>query len=601
MEIEPGNANADRDYRVTKGLLATIFLSIALNNDSACAQSADNDILIGTWEARRVIGPRLQGPVDIWRDESGWSSSVNAEIALGTLKNGAVQFEFGSSGALKLRLDDREEPLMGAWVQPPVAWLGSQYVSPVHLSDSHGVWSGNIAPAPDVVTLRLTIARSNDGELQARLLNPEQNIGHFVKVSSVRTKGNSIEIVGTLPSNPSEQVAVLRGEIHAETGPTLTLYFGFLYPDGAFTFSRVDSQPVQGGTYRPPPSTGDGWTVGNARDFGINLEKLSAYREELARLANDDVASFKPHAFLVARSGVLIVEDYFEGHNRELTHDTRSATKTVASILAGAAAYNGVPISVDTLVYNSMFDGTPPTDLDPRASQITLAHLMTMTAGLDCDDWEASSPGREGAMQSQSDHRDWAEFTLALDMINAPGEHAAYCAGSSNLVGAVVSRLDDKPSQEQFERYIARPMQITEYQMNLMANGEPYFGGGMRFKPRDFAKFGQLIVNGGVWNGRRVLSEDWVRQSTEPTSFLYDENDWHDSAIGYGYLWWIYDYPYSDTTVRAVYMAGNGGQYVFAVPALELVIVLMGGSYGDLALFHPRDDHMPNWILPMVR
>ena len=601
MGDELGTRYVGRSHGVAKSLIATLFLIISLNHGSVHAQSANDDLLIGTWEARRVIGPRLQGPVDIWRDDSGWSASVNAEISSGNTQDGTIQFEFGSSGALTLRLDDRGEPVLGSWVQPPVAWLGSRYVSPVPLVSSHGVWRGNIAPAPDVVTLRLTITRNKGGGLDAKLFNPEHNIGHFVQASSVRVDGSSIEIVGSLPSDRSQQVAVLRGEVHSETGPTLTLYFAFLYPDGAFTFSRVNDPPVQGGSYRSPPSTNDGWAVGHASDFGINLQGLSAYREELARLANDDVAGFKPHAFLVARKGVLVVEDYFEGHNRELTHDTRSASKTIASVLAGAAAYNGVPISADTLVYDSMFDGSPPEGLDPRASTMTLKHLMTMTAGLDCDDWEASSPGGEGAMQSQPDYPDWAEFTVTLDMLHEPGEHAAYCAGSSNLVGAVVRNLGERPSQEQFDLYIARPMQITEYQMNLMANGEPYFGGGMRFRPRDFAKFGQLIVDGGVWNGRRILSEDWVRQSTEPTSFLYDENDWHDPKIGYGYLWWIYDYTYGNQTVRAIYMAGNGGQYVFAVPELELVVVLMGGSYSDLALFHPRDDHMPNRILPMVR
>ena len=162
-------------------------------------------------------------------------------------------------------------------------------------------------------------------------------------------------------------------------------------------------------------------------------------------------------------------------------------------------------------------------------------------------------------------------------------------------------KIGEKASQEQFDLYIAQPLQINQYQMNLMANGEAYFGGGMRFKPRDFAKFGQLYIDGGIWNGRRVLTEDWIQRSVEPAAFLYDDNDWHDPAIGYGYLWWTYDYAYGDDTVQAFYMAGNGGQYVFVVPALELVVVLMAGSYGDLTLFAPRDDHMPDWILPMVR
>jgi len=110
--------------------------------------------------------------------------------------------------------------------------------------------------------------------------------------------------------------------------------------------------------------------------------------------------------------------------------------------------------------------------------------------------------------------------------------------------------------------------------------------------PRDFMKLGQLMLNGGTWNGRRILTPEWCRAAATPRYEL--------AGIHYGYLWWVIDYPYKDRTVRGFFAGGNGGQVVIDIPELDLVIAFYGGNYGDRATYIPQREYAPKFILPAV-
>ena len=126
---------------------------------------------------------------------------------------------------------------------------------------------------------------------------------------------------------------------------------------------------------------------------------------------------------------------------------------------------------------------------------------------------------------------------------------------------------------ETFDRLVARPMKIRHYGWWLDRAGNPYGGGGVQMFPRDFMKLGQLMLNGGTWDGRRILGRDFVTRASSPLVDLRE--------LEYGYLWWVRDYPYRDRTVRVFYAGGAGGQSAIVVPALDLVIATYGASYGS--------------------
>jgi CubicO group peptidase (beta-lactamase class C family) len=260
-------------------------------------------------------------------------------------------------------------------------------------------------------------------------------------------------------------------------------------------------------------------------------------------------------------------------------------------MLTGAALRRGFPVSVTTPVYATVM-GPPPADLDPRKAEITVENLLTMSSGLDCDDSDPNSAGNEDVMQEQTGQPDWYRFTLELKMVRRPGEKAVYGSANPNLLGGVLARMTGHWLPDLFHDLLAEPLGIEHYAVNLTPTGEAYMGGGLRLRPRDFMKAGQLMLDRGRWGGRQVVSPEWARRSASP---LYEIRGLH-----YGYLWWVIEYPYHGRTVRAFFAGGNGGQVVMGVPDLDLVIAFYGGNYGDQTSLIPQRVYIPQYILEAV-
>jgi CubicO group peptidase (beta-lactamase class C family) len=216
-----------------------------------------------------------------------------------------------------------------------------------------------------------------------------------------------------------------------------------------------------------------------------------------------------------------------------------------------------------------------------------------MSSGLDCDDSNPESPGNEDRISDQTEQPDWYRLILDLRNIRDPGQLSVYCSINPHLAGGMLARAAGRPLPELFHDAMARPLGIDRYYLGLAPLGEAYMGGGARLLPRDFMKLGQLMLNEGTWQGKRILSREWSRRSASP---LYDLQ-----KRKYGYFWWIDEYPYHDSTVRAFYAAGNGGQIVMVVPELDLVIAFYGGNYADGAIATiPQREYVPRFILPAV-
>lgn len=217
-----------------------------------------------------------------------------------------------------------------------------------------------------------------------------------------------------------------------------------------------------------------------------------------------------------------------------------------------------------------------------------------MTSGFYCDDSDPKAPGNEDKIADQTDEPDYYKLALKLPMESDPGTHPVYCSISPHLAGGVLSRAAGKSLPVLFHELIAEPMQIRRYHMNLSPSGDAYMGGGIRFLPRDFMKLAQMHMNGGTWNGRRIVSEEWARRATSPLQRLGRRG-------GYGYLWWLDERPYKGRTVKTYLAGGNGSQVAMAVPELDLVIGFWGGNYSGTTGFIPQDVYVPEWILPAVQ
>jgi CubicO group peptidase (beta-lactamase class C family) len=145
--------------------------------------------------------------------------------------------------------------------------------------------------------------------------------------------------------------------------------------------------------------------------------------------------------------------------------------------------------------------------------------------------------------------------------------------------------------------------------MRLQPTGEPYMGGGIYWLPRDFLKLGQLMLNGGVWNGRRILSKEWVRRASTPMVKIMTRGSTNCvegstpslCLRNYGYLWWHLDFPYHGRTVHAYYAGGNGGQSVSVIPELDMVVATWAGNYTSLVGLKVQEEIIPNFILPAIK
>ncbi len=228
-------------------------------------------------------------------------------------------------------------------------------------------------------------------------------------------------------------------------------------------------------------------------------------------MPQDSMSVLTLHAVLIARRGLLALEVYFHGEHRDKPHHTRSAGKSLAADLAGAAIHTGARLGPDSRVYGIMNGGAVPADLEPRRRALTLEHLLTMSSGLDCDDEDEASPGYEDNLRGP----DHYGYILNLGMARDPGHTpAVYCAANAILAGGVVGRAAGRGTLALFDELLARPLEISRYYLGVTGAGDAYFGGGARLLARDFMKFGQVHLDGGTWNGRRIFTADWSRRAT---------------------------------------------------------------------------------------
>jgi CubicO group peptidase (beta-lactamase class C family) len=223
---------------------------------------------------------------------------------------------------------------------------------------------------------------------------------------------------------------------------------------------------------------------------------------------------------------------------------------------------------------------------------MTVRDLLTMSSGLACDDGDQDSPGNEETMQEQTEELDWYRYAATLPMVAEPGEQAHYCSATANLLGAVMAKASHQSLPRLLHERLAEPLEVSRYHLFLTPTGDAYMGGGIHWLPRDFLKFGQLMLNGGRWNGRQVLTEEWAAASVS-RQVQIDGRD-------YGYLWWLYELPYQGRSVSVFFAGGNGGQVVLGIPELDLIIGFLAGNYSDSVALRIVDELIPTYILPAL-
>ena len=554
------------------------------------AQSAAPVDLEGVWQAKRRFGPAVYGTLTVDRQAGEWRAAIAGRAASVRVAGDSVSFAVPDGGRFTGRLGGTKRAIIGTWVQE-----ASRTALPLTLSScGTDCYRGTVSALEDELTFYLKVARRPDGSFGAFLRNPERNFGALnLRVARIEAAGSSVRwldrrdspvVAGTLRDDIMSVFLPVRGGASYDFRRIADTAFTFFYPSG---------RPSATYTYTPPRGRDDGWPVGTLKDVGIAPDSINALMQRITNTVIDSAHTLQTHAVLIARHGKLVLEEYFYGEHADKPHNTRSASKSVLSALLGAAMHAGVRISPQARVYATMRPGA--TNIDKRKEAMTLEHLLTMSAGLDCDDSGEERPGNEDNLTQDETKPDWYRAILDLDMIRDPGAKAVYCSIEPHLAGGVLARVAGRSLHDMMRDLLLEPLGIAPYYMTLSPLGDVYFGGGHALRARDFLKFGQLYLNGGTWRGRRIMSQDWVRQSITPRYTIGRAN-----YLNYGYLWWSREYSYRDRTVRVYSALGNGGQVVMFIPELDLVIAANGGNYSDPTTVLMTNELIPRYILPAV-
>jgi len=320
-----------------------------------------------------------------------------------------------------------------------------------------------------------------------------------------------------------------------------------------------------------------------------------------AAIANQELKQIS--SVLVAHSGKLVYEKYFNGSDQAYLNDIRSASKSFTSLLLGIAIEQGKLDSVNQPAFALFPDKKPWRNPDPRKDQITLQDLLTMSSVLECNDWNQHSRGNEERMYLIED---WAQFVLDLPVRGTPpwetkpqdspyGRHFSYCTGGVFLLGNIIERASKVQLEDFAQQHLFKPLGINSVKWPESPLGVAQAGGGVQARSIDLLKLGQLVLNKGRWENQQVVSQQWINESLQPRAEIGQ-----GAAKDYGYLWWIFNFTVNEHLYVTYAAAGNGGNYIFIIPELNLVTVITSQAYNQAYMHAQSQSILTDYVLPSV-
>jgi CubicO group peptidase (beta-lactamase class C family) len=590
-------------HRITVLVLFLLAAGDLTSADRVYGSDESGASLVGLWGGELVFAPFARGELTVDGREAQWHAEIAGFEASVDRTGGAIRFALpDGQGEFRGRLSEDSKTIFGHWVQSNRGMLNQRYATPVQLVAAGApVWRGEVRPLEERATCYVSIRQTATGALNAVIRNPEYG-GYGRGTWRVEFKKPAVTLV-------FDDENKLNGTYDAGTD-RLALAFWDGWSPLALTrrteanavgfYPRIPRQQLARNVYRKPIPANDGWEIASLDEVGMDPAPISALIESMLAADPNEERFLAIHSILISRRGKLVLEEYFRGFDRERPHDMRSAGKTIAPMLVGLARDHGAKVGPRTPVYSLFPDYKPFANWDERKTRLTVEHLMTMTSGLATDDNADSSPGSEDRMQSQSEQPDWYKYTLDLPLAREPGGTTAiYSSASLNLTGGVAQRASGIWNVELFDKYIARPLQFGLYHLNLTPKGDFYTGGGAYLRPRDSLKLGQVYLAGGNWNGRRVISQEWVELSTAYHATFAKPVIDIDVNHQYGYGWHIHQITVDGRVYRVCAAEGNGGQFVMIIPDLDMAVAVNAGSYRNANVWYRWAlEVLPRYLIP---
>ncbi|MEM9029608.1 MAG: serine hydrolase [Pseudomonadota bacterium] len=327
-------------------------------------------------------------------------------------------------------------------------------------------------------------------------------------------------------------------------------------------------------------TTTDDWKIGTPEEVGLEGSPLAALSNWL-----DSVPGSNVHSVLVVRHGTLAFEHYRTGdderwgaplpdvaHAADVKHDIRSVTKIITGLLVGCAIEAKLLPGIDMPFFDALPDYADLRTADKDGIQIR--YLLTMSAGLAWDENGPVNDPNHGEFRLwHSDDR--IRTALAPNLVAAPGATWTYSGGCTALLGAILERATGQPLDAFADAALFAPLAISDVEWARHRDNAPSASGGLRMRSRDLAKVGQCVIDGGRWQGRQLIPASWITESLSP------QIGCHDRLFYYGYHWWLGRSLVKRADVAWAAGIGLGGQRLFVIPKLDMVVVITAGHYGD--------------------
>ncbi len=314
------------------------------------------------------------------------------------------------------------------------------------------------------------------------------------------------------------------------------------------------------------------WPESDPEDQGMDSNLLNAMGAA--------VPQQYPHirSLLVVRHDTIVYERYYKGLTADSLHEVASITKSITSALIGIALNRGDLQSLDQPIA-LFFPEEAAAAADPRFQRITLRHLLELTAGFEWEDTRLWMWGNAP---------DPTRYTLQLPIVTEPGDKFNYNTPAVHLLSAVLTRATGLTEQQYADQHLFGPLGITKYEWPKDPQGLSFGGNSLSLRTRDLARFGSLYLHEGSWHGHQLVPVNWVNLSTQVhTPGGYPEN------LPYGFLWWVEP----DAVPPAYFAAGFGGQFIYIIPSLDLLVVITSNTDSP----HMENRQLiPDYVLPAV-
>jgi len=339
-------------------------------------------------------------------------------------------------------------------------------------------------------------------------------------------------------------------------------------------------------TYQKPKETSDGLRTGLIEEEFKNPEPIINMVKKTIKGEFPDV-----HSILIYKNNKLVLEEYFYGYDENTPHQLRSATKPFIGGIVGIAIDKGfIKSEKEKLLpyFKNKYDKIA--NLDERKKELTIENFLMYRHGMDC---ENNNPASKGNEQSMMQSKDWVKYTLDLPMVTKPGEKSSYCTGCPLILGSLVEIATNDQIEIFAKENLFEPMGISNYDWTFEPNqASMNTFSQMSISPRDLIKLAKLFKDGGIWNGKQILSKEWVDKT-----FKMQDGD-------YGYLWEHKYFVIDGKQYNSYLASGNGGQKINIWPELDMITVFTGGNYNSYELYGkstPPNEMIPNYILKSIK